>query len=201
MGIVAGWSCYQVIAVSRDASPFLYDDLAKVPKQRVGLFLGCSERLGNGTPNPYFQARVRAATDLFLDGKIEYILASGDNSRPNYNEPAWAKAALIAEGVPEDRIVLDYASFRTFDSIARARAIFGLSEFVVISQKFHNERAVYLARAQGISAIGFNAVDVTGYYGVRVHMREVLAKARAVMDSKLGAHPKYLGPRIMIGKS
>ena len=193
------WSCYEVFTVSRQTSRFLYDDIAAVPKRRVGLFLGCSDRLGNGSPNPYFQGRVRAATDLFRTGKIEYILVSGDNGRVSYNEPIMAQTALVAAGIPEDRIVLDYAGFRTFDSVARAHQVFGLSDFVVISQRFHNERAVYLARGQGISAIGFNAVDVTGYYGIRVHLREVLAKARAVWDLRLGAHPKYLGPRIAVG--
>jgi SanA protein len=197
----AVWCCYAAYSVVHQSAPFLYDDLAQVPKHRVGLFLGTSERLGNCMLNPYFEARVRAATDLFRQGKIEYILVSGDNGRVEYNEPAMAKAALITMGIPENRIVLDYAGFRTLDSVDRAHEVFGLSDFVVISQRFHNQRAVYLARAQGISAIGFNATDVTGYYGLRVHAREVLAKVRAVLDLKLGAHPKYLGPRIAVGKS
>src|SRR5271169_1063551 len=86
--VVAAWSCYAAFAVVHQSAPFLYDDLAQVPKHRVGLFLGTSERLGNGMMNPYFQARVRAATDLFRQGKVEYILVSGDNGRVEYNEPA-----------------------------------------------------------------------------------------------------------------
>lgn len=195
----ACWLGLEVRGLTRDVSPYLFDDLSQVPAHHVGLFLGCSERLADGRPNPYFAARVQAATELYEARKIEYILVSGDNSRVDYDETAMAKTALLRAGVPENRIVQDHAGFRTFDSVVRARQVFGLSDFVVISQRFHNERAVYLARAQGLSAVGFNAVDVHGYYGLRVHARELLAKARAVLDLKFGTRPKYLGPTITIG--
>lgn len=97
-------------------------------------------------PNTYFDNRIRAATDLYKSGKIQYIIVSGDNSTKDYNEPEDMQTALVQQGIPKDKIIPDHAGFRTLDSVIRAKEIFGQTQLVIISQKFHNERAVFLAR-------------------------------------------------------
>jgi len=204
-GMTAGiaallWLGIESASLSSQASSFCYSQVGTVPEQRVGLLLGCSSRLGNGRPNPYFERRLQAAADLFLAGKIRFILVSGDNGRREYDEPTIIKRALVKKGIPATGIVLDYAGFRTFDSVLRARDVFGLTEFTVISQHFQNERAIFIARANGIQAIGYDAPDVYGRDGVRTRVRELFARARAVLDVRiLGTRPRYLGPPIRIG--
>ena len=101
------------------------------------------------------------------------------------------KQALISKGVPEDRIVLDYAGFRTLDSVVRAKEVFGNEQFIIISQQFHNERALFLALHNGIKAVGFNAQDVTAYYGFKTRLREYLARTKLFLDLQWGVKPKF----------
>src|SRR5262249_52109358 len=144
--------------------------------------------------------RIQAAVELYGAGKIRYVLVSGDNGTRSYDEPTAIKRALVRRGVPEDRIVLDYAGFRTLDSVVRAHEVFGLERFTVISQRFQNVRAIFIARAQGVDAIGYDAPDVAGVGGLRTHAREVLARLWAVLDVRvLKTRPKYLGPRVPVG--
>jgi SanA protein len=189
----------EALAIPIWAAPSLYDDPALIPKRHVGVLLGCSARQSNGSPNPYFVARVDAAVRLYDAGKIDYILVSGENSQPAYNEPAMLRAALVRRGVPSDRIVADYAGFRTLDSVVRAHEVFGLDSFTVISQRFHNERAVYLADGFGSSALGFNAAAVGGFRGFKACLREALSRASAALEVRvLRTRPRYLGPRVEI---
>ncbi len=185
--------------VRRAAKSKTYASTSKIPKQKVGLLLGTVKILPNGRLNLYYKYRIDAAVALYEAKKIEYILVSGDNGKTNYDEPSTFKDDLIKKGIPENRIYLDYAGFRTLDSVIRAKAIFGLSSFIVISQKFHNDRAIYLAKRHDIQAIGFNAKDVTGRYGFKTRMREYLAKTKAVVDILLNVKPKFLGKKIEIG--
>ena len=131
----------------------LYTELDSIPKREVALLLGTSKTLKNGQPNLYFQYRVEAAAALFKAKKVDFILISGDNSRKGYDEPTDMKEALVAQGIPSDKIYLDYAGFRTLDSVIRAKEIFSLTELTVVSQAFHNQRAIYLAQKYGINAI------------------------------------------------
>lgn len=135
---------------------------------------------------------------LFKAEKIEFILISGDNGRQGYNEPEAFKKVLVERGIPAERIFLDYAGFRTLDSVIRAREIFGLEEFTIISQQFHNERAIYIAQKNGINAIGFNAQDVSDYNGFKTKVREYLARTKLFVDIFLGTTPKFLGEKIEI---
>jgi SanA protein len=109
----------------------------------VGLVLGTSQYLKNGYLNWYFKYRIEATVELYKKGKIDFILVSGDNSHKNYDEPTAFKNELIKRGIPADQIYLDYAGFRTLDSVVRAKEIFGQTSITIISQKFHNERAIY----------------------------------------------------------
>jgi SanA protein len=188
----------EALSIPIRTSPLLYDDPNVIPKRRVGVVLGCSQRLRDGSPNPYFRSRIDAAVRLFHHEKIDYVLVSGENSTVDYNEPERMRAALLIRGIPADRVVADYAGRRTLDSIVRAREVFGLDTYTVISQRFHNERAVYLAEGFGSSAIGFNAADVDG--GLKMGAREVLSRLGAVLHVHvLRSRPRYLGSRIQIG--
>lgn len=155
--------------------------------------------LSNGMLNFYFKYRVEAVTELYKHGKIEFVLVSGDNGNKEYDEPTDFKNELIKNGIPASKIYLDYAGFRTLDSVVRAKKIFGLEKITIISQQFHNERAIYLAEKNNILAIGYNAKDLDGRYGARVKAREYLARTKVFLDLLFGVKPKYLGEQIEIG--
>ena len=177
----------------------LYDTAAAVPDQRVSLVLGCTKALRDGRENLFFNTRIRAAAELFKSGKARTLIVSGDNHREGYDEPTDMKEALIAAGVPGDRVVCDYAGFRTLDSVVRAKEIFGQSHITIVSQRFHNERAVYLARANGIDAIGFNAPDVRLESAVKTYVREAFARVKAVLDVRvLRTQPRFLGEPVKL---
>ena len=149
---------------------------------------------------PYFLYRIKAAAALFHAGRTDYLIVSGDNCRDDYDEPTEMRDALIAAGVPGERIYQDYAGFRTLDSVVRAREIFGQSQITIVSQSFHNERALYLAQGHGIDAIGFNATEVSRWGGLRTRAREYLARCQAFLDLHvLGTTPKFLGPPVLVG--
>lgn len=173
-----------------------YDSTENIPKREVGLILGTSKGSAK-YPNAYFTYRIQATAELYHSGKIEKILASGDNSKKTYNEPQDMKNALIELGVPDSVIFLDYAGFRTYDSMYRAKAVFGLDSFTVISQKFHNERAVFIAKKLGIDAIGFNARDLNTSTSKRYMLfREAIARTAAVGDLFVWfKKPYFLGKR------
>ncbi len=165
---------------------------------KTALLLGTGKTLSNGQPNAYFYNRIQAAADLYKSGKVKYIIVSGDNSQKNYNEPEDMQMALIEYGVPKDNIFLDFAGFRTLDSVVRAKEIFGQNQLIIVSQKFHNERAVFLAKQNGMQAFGYSAPDVNKYAGLKTNLREYLAKAKAYLDLLLGVEPKFGGDKVLI---
>ncbi|WP_425146679.1 SanA/YdcF family protein [Deinococcus sp.] len=184
--------------VERAAVGRLYSSVADIPARKVALVLGTSPS-AFGRPNLYYTARLDAAAALYRAGKAQDFILSGDNSTPSYDEPGSMKRDLIALGVPAGRLFVDDAGFRTLDSVVRAQKIFGQTQFTVVSQHFHNVRAVYLARRYGLDAIGYDAADVVGASGLRTRMREVLARAGAVLDmTLLNAQPKFLGDPVKI---
>jgi SanA protein len=184
--------------VSYDAKNDIYSELKDIPYNKVGLFLGTGKYLKSGSINLYYQYRIDAALTLFKAGKIDYILVSGDNSRQQYDEPTTIKNDLIAGGVPANRIVLDYAGFRTLDSVVRSNKVFGLDSFTIISQPFHNERALFLANQYNIDAVAYNAKDVSRYYGFKTRIREKLARVKMMLDLLFGKQPKFLGEKVKI---
>ena len=147
--------------IQKNSETYIYSTVSDIPYNKVGLLLGTSPKLKSGKANLYFDYRIKAATELYNAGKVKYILVSGDNRRNSYNEPEEMKKALIAAGIPDQRIILDYAGLRTLDSVVRAHLIFGLERFTLISQQFHNERAIYLAQQSHLQAIGYSAQDVS----------------------------------------
>ena len=195
LGITIVGNNYWYIHKAKD---HIYSKVNDVPKNKVGLLLGTSKFVAKGGINRYYAYRIDAAVALYKAGKIEYILISGDNGSPYYDEPTTFKNDLIKRGVPEDKIILDFAGFRTLDSVVRAKEIFGQHSFTIISQKFHNERAIFLAENFDIDAIAFNAKDVGRRYGFRVNLREYFARAKASIDVLFNVKPKHLGEKIKI---
>ena len=176
----------------------LYSDLTEIPYKKVGLVLGTAKFLKNGQVNLYYKYRIDAAVALYKSGKISFIVVSGDNSRKTYDEPTQMKADLITGGVPEEVIFLDYAGFRTWDSVVRMKEIFSQDDFTIISQRFHNERAVYLAQKYGLNTIAFNAKDVNRHYGFKTNFREKLARVKVFVDLLTNKTPRFLGEKVEI---
>ncbi|MFT6371193.1 MAG: SanA protein [Maribacter sp.] len=175
-----------------------YNSTSQIPKNQVGLILGTSKKIIGGQPNPYYENRISATVALYNANKINFILVSGDNGSIYYNEPNTMKKDLVAKGIPEEHIFLDYAGFRTLDSMVRAKEVFGLTEVTVISQKFHNERAIYIAEKKGLKAIGFNATDIAFESGLRVQLREYFARVKVFLDLALKVQPRFYGDKITI---
>jgi len=184
--------------VDKSADGKIFNTTEDIPYNKVGLLLGTGKILSNGRVNLYYKYRIQAAVELFNAGKIDFILVSGDNSRKDYDEPSTIKNDLVEEGIPAERIYLDYAGFRTLDSVVRCKEIFSQNSITVISQQFHNERAVYIAEKKNMQAVGFNAKDVSVHYGFKTQLREKFARVKMVLDLLFGKKPKYLGEPIDI---
>ncbi|MET8512062.1 ElyC/SanA/YdcF family protein [Streptomyces sp. NPDC005077] len=165
---------------------------ADAPAQQVAVVFGAG--LWDGKPSPYLANRLNTAAELYRDGKVKVVLVTGDNSREEYDEPDAMRAYLVAHGVPDKRIVSDFAGFDTWDSCVRAKKIFGVDRAVLVSQGFHIRRAIALCRAAGIDAYGVGVDakhDATWYYG---GTREVFAAGKAALDAMFKPDPHFLGP-------
>lgn len=192
---VAGCYCFVEI-VSKGKT---FASTIRIPKNKVGLLLGTSPVSSyTKKANPYYYYRIDAAVKLYKSGKIDRILISGDNSTETYSEPDMMKNDLVKRGVPSNHIYLDFAGFRTLDSVVRAKKVFKLNEFTIISQEFHNERAICLAQWYGIKAIGYNARDISKRKGIMVQIREIFARVKLVWDMIVNKQPRFLGDTIEI---
>nr|WP_039836183.1 ElyC/SanA/YdcF family protein [Vibrio rumoiensis] len=172
----------------------IYHNIDDVPQYEVAMVLGTSKYIGR-TLNTYYSHRIDAAIELHKRGKIKSFLLSGDNAHRSYNEPWTMKRDLLKAGVKEDSINLDYAGFRTLDSIIRAREIFLADNFLIITQDFHCERALYIAQYHHISAQCLAVPGPEDDSGFQIRLREVFARTKAFLDLYvLNAQPKFLGP-------
>lgn len=172
--------------VERCAAGRIYRDVESVPAREYGLLPGTSRLVHGKYLNTYFFNRIHAAAELYRAGKIKKIIVSGDNSRTDYNETGDMAQELIAEGVAPEDVLSDFAGFRTLDSVVRARNLFGATEITVISQRFHCERAIYLAAQHDIDAIGFEADEhAPQTTRLRLAVREAFARVLAVLDAEL----------------
>ena len=170
----------------------------QLPNNDVGLVLGTSRYTKRGFENPYFANRIKAAVKLFKLGKIKHLIVSGDNSLKEYNEPRYMLNALVKEGIPEEAITMDFAGFRTLDSIIRCRKVFGQQRDTVISQKLHNHRALFIANNHQVEAVAYNAEGVPLSMSKKVRAREYLARCKAILDILLNKQPKFLGEPVPI---
>jgi vancomycin permeability regulator SanA len=166
-----------------------------VPAAPVALVLG-AEVYADGQPSPFLIARLDIARRLYATGKVKAVLLSGDHSRWEYNEPGAMATWLRSHGVPEQRIVVDYAGFDTYDSCARARRVFGVRHVIVVTQTYHLDRAVTLCRQLGVTADGVGDDSVRIYRGPWYHSsaRERGAVVKAAADVVSHRDPVFLGP-------
>lgn len=182
------------VTVSRNASDRIYDNVDSIPRRKVGMILGTSPvSTWNGRRNYYFDHRIKAGSGLYKAGKVDWLVVSGGdyrNTENGYDEPVAMRDSLIKQGVDSARIVLDYDGTRTLNSIAKMCDVYCQNSIIIISQKYHNERALYQARHLGIDAIGFNAKTPgrrTSWW--RNRGREVLARVKLFIDIVRGLHP------------
>ena len=193
---VVAWCSHIVEKSSRGK---IFNDVKEIPYNDVGLLLGTNPIGRTGRPNVYYLNRIQATADLYKAGKIKVVLISGDNHHRSYNEPERMKNDLVAKGIPDNCIVLDYAGFRTYDSMVRAQKVFGQNSITIISQEFHNQRAVYICQGIGLDAVAYNAKNVgSRKWKVFMFLRENLARCKAVLDLTLGKKPHFLGDPIEI---
>lgn len=166
----------------------------------VALVLGTSKKFASGQPNQFFGFRMDAAAQLFHEGKVKHLILSGDNNTIYYNEPMDMKKALLERGVTDEKITLDYAGFRTFDSIVRCKEVFGQNKFTIVTQKFHSYRAVFIAKYYGLDVQAYAAQNMSAKQSFKVQFREFLARPKAVLDLYfLKQSPKFLGdPEIIL---
>jgi SanA protein len=173
--------------VTSNAKGKLYDDVEAIPYREVGLLLGTTPQTRIGrVVNRFFVFRIDAAEKLYKAGKISTILISGDeDSLDGVNEVVSMKEALMARGIPEYAIILDGKGFRTLESIVRAKLVFDLQSFTLISQKFHNERALYQANHLDLDIkdpIAFNAESPHSAMALITYAREYLARVKLFLD-------------------
>lgn len=173
----------------------IYHSIQEMPKRDIALVLGTSKYIGK-TLNSYYSHRVEAAQHLFHENKVNALLLSGDNAHRSYNEPWTMKRDMLKAGVPEENIFLDYAGFRTLDSIIRAKEVFNADKFTIVTQGFHCERALFISEYHNIDAICLAVKSPTGIDNFKIRMRETLARMKAFIDIYiLNQQPKFLGPK------
>nr|WP_234042563.1 ElyC/SanA/YdcF family protein [Streptomyces marianii] len=166
--------------------------VAGAPAREVAVVFGAG--LWKGRPTPYLAHRLDTAAELYRSGKVKVVLVTGDNSRAEYDEPDAMRTYLVRRGVPDGRIVSDYAGFDTWDSCVRAKKIFGVDRAVLVTQGFHIKRAIALCDAAGIESHGVGVAephDSVWYYG---GTRELFAAGKAALDVALRPDPHFLGP-------
>ena len=194
-GLLSGYLLDKYISYTSGSS--IYTEIKDLPQKKAALLLGTAKYVAKGKKNYFYVYRIRAAVALWKAGKVKAILVSGDNETKYYNEPARMQKDLIKAGVPKEYISLDYAGFRTLDSVVRAEAVFDLEDYIIVSQQFHLERALFIAKAKGQKAIGFAAKDIAGTKAAnKMIKREYLARVKAFLDVYiLGTEPRFYGEK------
>ncbi|MDD7914669.1 SanA/YdcF family protein [Polaribacter ponticola] len=186
------------LVVNQNAKEKVFTDTSKIPKNKVGLLLGTSKILEGGEENLYFIYRVNAAVKLFKSKKIDFILISSSYESKYNDNPQDFKIELLKKGIPKNKILLDYGGNRTLNSVIRIKEIYNQQSVTMISQEFHNERAIFLAESYGINAVGFNAKDVTNRLGLKTQTREYFARVKVFVDIFFKLQPKFLGEKVKI---
>jgi len=186
--------------IVRSTRSAIFTEVDAIPQNDVALVLGTGKYLrGSGKINPHFRKRIEAADALYHAGKVKHLLLSGDNHIAGYDEPTDMQESLLALNVPQSAMTLDYAGFRTLDSVVRARKIFGQSQVTIVTDDFHVARAIFLARHEGLDAVAFTSAKVSTLFSARTRIREVGARVKAALDVYvLHTQPHFLGEPIEI---
>ena len=183
--------------IKSETEQYIYDDIKKIPETYTALVLGASVR-SNGELSTMLRDRVESALLLYERGKVTRFLVSGDNRTTNYNEPVAMKKYLQERGVPEEDIFMDFAGFDTYDSVYRASYIFEVDNAIVVSQRFHLPRAVYIARSMGLNFYGYNGDRREYELESRNRFREIAANVKAWLELLINKEPHFKGDKIPI---
>lgn len=172
----------------------IYHDIDGIPKYQVGIVFGTTPRMLNGLPNSYYSYRIRGAVDLYKAGKINKILVSGDNRSFKYNEPKAMRKSLEDRGVKPEDIIEDFAGRDTYDSVIRARNIFGLHNHLYITQRFQADRAITMAKWNGIEANAYVVPETKNtFVRMKLYTREYLARVKMLFSLIFNVDPEILG--------
>lgn len=198
IGILAVYLLDQYITLV--ASDNIYTKVEEVPSKKTALLLGTAKYVAKGKKNYFYVYRIEAAVALWKAGKVKAIVVSGDSGNKYYNETGRMRKDLMKAGVPKRYIISDDTGFRTLDSIIHAETIFNLEDYIIISQKFHLERALFIAKAKGQKAIGFAAKDKKGTKAAKKMIaREYLARVKAFLDVYiLNTEPRVAGKKVKV---
>jgi len=188
---------YLAYHINKETEAYIYDRVEELPSTYTALVLGASVRR-NGELSTMLRDRVESALLLYNKGKIKRFLVSGDNRTTNYNEPVAMKKYLWRRGVPEEDIFMDFAGFDTYDSVYRASYIFEVDSAIVVSQRFHLPRAVYIARSMGLNFYGYNGDRREYELESRNRFREVAANVKAWIELLINKEPHFKGDKIPI---
>lgn len=170
------------IIVNNNAKGRVFDNPADVPAMKTAVLLGTSPKSRyTGGPNQFFQARINAAIELYKYHKYKQLIISGEK-RTGYDEPSAMKRCLTERGVPANIIHMDGSGHRTFLSMRNIQKDYHADSIIIISQKWHNQRSIYLADHLGIYAVGYNAEDVHNFFAQLTHIRELLARVKLFKD-------------------
>ncbi len=188
------WTTNRSVLNSADGR--VYTQPEQMPSQTVALVLGTSPKVKSGNKNLFFERRMNAAAKLYLARKVKKILVSGDNGTAYYDEPTAMKKALMERGIPKEDIALDYAGFRTLDSVIRAHKVFGVEKCVIVTDDFHLPRALFVAEEEGIEAVGFQTEPLPRKIAPQTYLREIAARSLVWVDVQvLNRQPKFLGKK------
>jgi SanA protein len=175
---------------------YIYTQQGHLEKAQVALVLGASVT-SRGTLSPVLKERADLAARLYQSGTVSKILVTGDNGTLEYDEVYPVGKYLLALGIPQEDVFLDFAGFDTYSSMYRARDVFDVTSMLVVSQRFHLSRALFIARSLGLDARGVDASALGERYFASA-VREVPASLKAVFDVLTGRLPKYLGPQFPV---
>ena len=170
------------ISVDRNAEGRTFSDINDVPTMQTALLLGTNPKTRDGKrPSSFYLARINATAELYKHGKFRQLIISGDR-REGYDEPQTMRHDLIERGVPDSIIMMDGQGYRTLLSLRNSKQYFGIHDMIIISQKWHNERSIFLADKMNIKAVGYNADDVHHPRAIWTHIRELLARVKLFID-------------------
>jgi SanA protein len=182
--------------IHSNANGRVYSDISQIPSSRVAMVLG-AKVTPDGKLSTLLRDRVDAAVALYKAGKASKLLMSGDNRFAHYNEPERMKEYAVAHGVPAGNVLCDYAGRRTYDSVYRAKNIFGIDKMIIISQEFHLDRAIFLSDHIGVDATGLSA-DLQGHFNLRATTREMPACLACLLDIYVITPHPVMGKREQI---
>lgn len=170
------------ISVDRNAEGRTFSNINDVPTMQTALLLGTNPKTRDGKrPSSFYLARINATAELYKHGKFRQLIISGDK-REGYDEPQTMRHDLIERGVPDSIIMMDGQGYRTLLSLRNSKQYFGVHDMIIISQKWHNERSIFLADKMNIKAVGYNADDVHHPRAIWTHIRELLARVKLFID-------------------